>query len=346
MNHRKRKILLSSLVILLVLMITGIVIYFSSLQRTMKFLTMHRPVDADFLVVEGWVEESVLSKAVDEFESGDYSYIITTGSQIEPYYLMSTEGLLEYRLHEHPVQLNPGDTLDVCVKGTPVHGVYPKFTLFLNGNKTAQQSATQDWNYYSFVFDSAIVIHQLGITFDNDEVYFEQDRNLYVRSVELKGISYPARSAYASYYAKSDRYKQNPVATDFHSLASICAEKLRQMGVPEDKIITLESPQSDQNRTLISALVVNDWIVSNDLKEISVNILSESIHSRRTYMLYRYALRQNSKRTGIISVMPEDNRYLGNQITKEIIIRELAGNLYYRFLFNKRKFKRKFHDSE
>jgi hypothetical protein len=40
------------------------------------------PIDTDILVVEGWIPESSLSQAVDEFYRGDYRYLITTGGLI------------------------------------------------------------------------------------------------------------------------------------------------------------------------------------------------------------------------------------------------------------------------
>ncbi len=346
MNRRKRKFLIRSLGTLILLLITAGIFYFSSLDRAIRFLSFNKPVEADFLIVEGWVGENALLKAVEEFEKGGYSRMITTGSVIDSYYLMSTEGLLEYHFTEHPVQLDPGDTVDVCLKGTPVHGIYPEFTLFINDQEISRHISSGDWNLYSFVFDTGMVVHRVGITFDNDEVYFEQDRNLYVGSVRLKGSTYPARSRYSFHYRKNDPLKLDPAPTDFHSLAAICARELRHLGVPEDQIIILESPQSDQNRTLTSALVVEHWIQSNGFEDSAVNVLSESIHSRRTHMLYRYALKKHCREVGIVSVLPEDNRYLGNRIDRKDIIREFTGNLYYRFLFNKRKFRREFFSPE
>lgn len=331
-----------------IIVLTGlaVIIYFSSMERSIEFLTVNQPVEADLLIVEGWVEESVLTRAVEEFESDEYSYLITTGSKIDPYYMLSTVGLLEYNFTEQPIYLKTGDTLDVCVKGSAVNDIYAEFSVFFNDRKISQQYSTMDWDYYSFVIDSTFKLRRVGITFDNDEVYFEQDRNLYVRSVQIKGNSYPARSRYSFYYQKKDFLKQNPKPTDFHSLAAICAEKLQRMGVPEEKIIVLEAPKSEKNRTFISALVVNQWIESNEMQDVSLNIISECIHSRRTHMLYRYALKKSCKAIGIISVIPDDNRYLGNHLDKKDIIRELIGNFYYRFLFDSRTIKEEFKSSE
>ena len=47
------------------------------------FFTLTEPVKAEILVVEGWVPDYVLEKAVVEFERGDYSKLFVTGGPID-----------------------------------------------------------------------------------------------------------------------------------------------------------------------------------------------------------------------------------------------------------------------
>ncbi|MCK5136602.1 MAG: hypothetical protein KAR19_12490 [Bacteroidales bacterium] len=342
MTNRNRRIIIALIATPITIIIVAIIVYLSSKEKITNYLTICQPVEADFLLVEGWVEESVLDIAASEYKEGTYLKVITTGNPIDSYFMMSEEGLLEYRFKEPNIDLNPGDTLKICLKGTPVTNVFPEFTVFLNENVLSQHSSTVDWKDHAFTFDSAIQIISIGITFDNDGYYLKEDRNLFIKNIHINDIDYPARSKYSLFYDKGDYNKQNPYPTNFHSVASICAEKLKNRGIPEEKITILTSPNSKQNRTFASALVVNNWIESNDFFGISVNVLSEGIHSRRTYTLYQYALRENCEEIGIISTLPDNNRYLGNYIEDKDIIRELAGNLYYNLLFNKRKFKKQF----
>jgi hypothetical protein len=48
------------------------------------FLAVTARVDADVLVVEGWVPRYVLAAAVQEFQSGNYAWLVTSGMQVEP----------------------------------------------------------------------------------------------------------------------------------------------------------------------------------------------------------------------------------------------------------------------
>jgi hypothetical protein len=47
------------------------------------FLAMNVPVDAQILVVEGWLPNYALKAAAAEFNKGNYSVLVTTGGPIE-----------------------------------------------------------------------------------------------------------------------------------------------------------------------------------------------------------------------------------------------------------------------
>lgn len=47
------------------------------------FLAVTSPINADILVVEGWIPDYALKEAVNEFERGAYRLIITTGIPLE-----------------------------------------------------------------------------------------------------------------------------------------------------------------------------------------------------------------------------------------------------------------------
>ena len=47
------------------------------------FLSTTHRVKADILVVEGWVHEYAIQAAVDEFKSGSYKRVFTTGGPVD-----------------------------------------------------------------------------------------------------------------------------------------------------------------------------------------------------------------------------------------------------------------------
>ena len=46
------------------------------------FLAINKPVDGEILVVEGWLPNYALRAAIDEFNKGDYRYLVTTGGPL------------------------------------------------------------------------------------------------------------------------------------------------------------------------------------------------------------------------------------------------------------------------
>ncbi|MGL5510131.1 MAG: YdcF family protein [Microcoleaceae cyanobacterium] len=55
-----------------------------------NFLSLHRPLpNADILVVEGWLSDQSLLKAIEEFEEGEYQLLVTTGASLERGFYLS-----------------------------------------------------------------------------------------------------------------------------------------------------------------------------------------------------------------------------------------------------------------
>ena len=52
------------------------------LKGVYPFLAITHRVNADVLVVEGWVHEYTIRAAVDEFRSGSYKRVFTTGGPV------------------------------------------------------------------------------------------------------------------------------------------------------------------------------------------------------------------------------------------------------------------------
>lgn len=53
------------------------------LTHVHPFLAVTSPLDADILVVEGWITDYELKEALSEFENGSYRQLITTGIPLE-----------------------------------------------------------------------------------------------------------------------------------------------------------------------------------------------------------------------------------------------------------------------
>ena len=66
-----------------ILIVTTCSIAFILFHSLYGYLALVRPVEADLLVVEGWIPDYSLQLAVNEFQSGSYRQIIATGGPVQ-----------------------------------------------------------------------------------------------------------------------------------------------------------------------------------------------------------------------------------------------------------------------
>ncbi|BDA71499.1 hypothetical protein RIVM261_003920 [Rivularia sp. IAM M-261] len=59
------------------------------ITQVQPFLAVTSPIKADILVVEGWLADEALKQALNEFEMGSYTHIITTGIPLQRGYYLS-----------------------------------------------------------------------------------------------------------------------------------------------------------------------------------------------------------------------------------------------------------------
>ena len=306
-----------------------------------SFLSVNNPVSPELLIVEGWVSDSTIIVAAKEFEDKRYSGIITSGSPIDSSYLLSENGFLDFNFSSQTVLLQKNDTLSFDLKGSPVQGIYPEYLIFINDQKIAGGITSDSWKTYQHILDSSFFAERISISFINDEHYMGEDRNMEVQCLDLQNSHYPVRSKDVLHYQSSDYQRKHPILTNFASVAEICAHKLQLEGIPEQAIEVVASPVSDKNRTLASAIVISNYLEDQNLPYTSINILSEGIHARRTFISYKFALGKQSEELGIICVTSDRsyNTGLKSYANKEVL-KELVGIAYYKLFFNKRRYRK------
>lgn len=88
------------------------------------------------------------------------------------------------------------------------------------------------------------------------------------------------------------------------SHAQISAQTLIDSGIPPHKIIIAEAPESAQNRTFLSAVMVREKLKQLSIPFRNFNVYSRGVHARRSHYLYQSALREHNIQIGIISSDP------------------------------------------
>lgn len=331
------------LFLLIIIILASAIVVKLSFSRGwfVSYLSVNKPVSPELLVVEGWVSPSTIHLAAKEFQDKAYSRILTSGSPTEPAYLLSEDGYLEFSFRDQAIQIYENDTIAFRLKGSPVQGIYPEFEISVNGHALSKGFASGTWDQITHITDSTFLAVEISISFLNDTHFMGEDRNLMVESLYINSTMFPARAEDVLYFKKSDHQRLNPGLSNFASVAEICAHELQKQGIPEYSIGVIPSPVSDKNRTLASALVISEYLQVQELSSPWVNIASEGIHARRTWLSYKYALRKQAKAVGIICIPPAPgNDHSPQSYSTEEILRELAGIAYFRLLVNKKRFRK------
>jgi hypothetical protein len=92
---------------------------------------------------------------------------------------------------------------------------------------------------------------------------------------------------------------------DYQTSASVGAESLKRLGIPNEVIQMAPSRVMGRERTYSSAVALRDWLYSHNLSIHSFNVLTEDCHARRTQLLYQEAFRGKIA-VGVIAVPNPD----------------------------------------
>jgi uncharacterized SAM-binding protein YcdF (DUF218 family) len=126
---------------------------------------------------------------------------------------------------------------------------------------------------------------------------------------------------------------------DFNTVASVGAELLVKAGLPTDLVQMVPSHVSGRDRTYSSAVALRDWFRERHLNVTAINVVSEDVHARRTWLLFQRAFGDGVK-VGIVAIPNPDYepkrwwRY--SEGVREILGESIAYG-YAKFIFSPEK---------
>ncbi len=294
------------------------------------FLSKSNKINAEVLLVEGWLQPSALTMAYDEFHSGHYKKVITTGIEIPEYTFMQFNGYLVFQTREilKTESQNGIHTISVDVYSELGGEHKAHFGLYLN-NKfiSAFYADTRKQNYQVQYKGMLTGLDSVMIHFDNDSAGKFGDRNLYVKRITIDDhieVPYQNNSVYYIWKLNGDI----KVTNNFSSYAEQARLLLIGMGIDSSVITAVPGRRVKINRTLTSALAFREWTEKTGYNPGSINVVTLGTHARRSWMVYSHIFRNNTK-VGIIS-LPDDDYSRRYRLLR--IIHESLGILYYRIL--------------
>lgn len=122
---------------------------------------------------------------------------------------------------------------------------------------------------------------------------------------------------------------------DFYTSASVGADLLKKCGLPNERLQMVPSRVMDRDRTYGSAVALRNWFRDHNMAVLSIDVVTEDVHARRTRLLFQKALGKDVQ-VGIIAVANVDypaNRWWHYSQGLKDVFSECAAYLYARLLF-------------
>lgn len=315
--------------------ISGIVLFFFLTgEKLPQFLSETRKVDANLLIVEGWLPDSAIKMAYNEFKNNNYDLIITTGLKYHDidFCMVASNGFLIFypeldtitnnRLRNHKIEVLAHSKMggDYC----------SHFNFYVNDSLIADFYADELERKYMITWEGSLTeIDSLVIHFDNDMVDDYGDRNLYIKEIIIDDeIIIPYQFNSECDIGQLDGKER--IINDFESHAEIARNKLVTFGLDSASVVAVPGKRVKMNRTLTSALAFKDWLKTSPIEVKAINIISLGMHSRRTSMTFNKILGK-SYNIGIIS-LPDNSGSVNKSSDRFGVLGEFLRLVYYRII--------------
>ena len=91
----------------------------------------------------------------------------------------------------------------------------------------------------------------------------------------------------------------------FNTSASVGAERVVSAGVPADKVQMVPAHVVGRDRTFNSARALRDWLTAQHETPLAINVVTEDVHARRTWLLFQRAFGDGLK-VGVVAIPNPD----------------------------------------
>ena len=310
-----------------------------------KILSKNKPVNANILIIEGWLPIDELEMLPSRVNFSEYQTILITGLSYIKYEPALHNSLFEKSrdieiasggacLKENAIsRIHKDDTIKsikIYSHGTEALGKFPHFLIYINDSVVGAGYTTSEDNtpeVFKINYPSKN-LRKLLIYFDNDVENFGADRNLYVDSININKQSF----AGSNYFARMDDFEANNYI-DVKSESQRTANFLKYLGLKQNVTI-LDTNYLGRNRTRSFAVKCYKWIDNTYKgKPYSINIVSLNLHSKRTYYTYKSVVK--GKEIGIFSLPYSDRLDLvkGSRLKGNIYILKEYISIILNFLY-------------
>ncbi|MBD2773274.1 YdcF family protein [Iningainema tapete] len=108
------------------------------------------------------------------------------------------------------------------------------------------------------------------------------------------------KSSYSKIFTTGGKFTRAFYLVEYKSMAEIAAATLQKLGVPEEKIVVLPTPDVIKDRTRASAVRLRQWLSDSNYPLESLNLFTSDAHARRSWLIYQKILAPKIK-VGVIA---------------------------------------------
>lgn len=187
-----KKGLITILAFFLILLSIIFLLLISSLS---DYLSKTARVNANILLVEGWLPPYAIEMAYNEFHNNGYSHIITTGTKSPDYYNVTMNGYLIFYpqkmiSHDNEIEEHKIEVDAFCTLGGENSA---RFNVFVNDYLISDFSADKKKRKYMVHWKGKLTdIDSIMVQFVNDGIGDYGDRNLLIKEIIIDNkISIP-----------------------------------------------------------------------------------------------------------------------------------------------------------
>jgi hypothetical protein len=316
--------------IFFIFLLLSVILFLPVIYSLSDKLASTNRVDANILIVEGWLPAYAINMANDEFKNNGYDHIVTTGLKYTTdYFNVFTNGSLVFYLNR-TLRIDPNSkkhTIEINAYSS-LRGVNrAHFNVMVNDSNICNILASKRKRKYMIEWNGSLSdTDSISVQFDNDLVGDFGDRNLLVKEIILdqnQSIPYLQNSTYVI----SGKHNNIRIRNNYNSIADHARNMLISWGIDSALIISIPGKYVLINRTLTSALAFRNWLLTTNIDIKGINIVTLGTHAKRTWMTYNNVLHKKYN-IGIISI--PDFRERHSKIYKLLkTIRESLGIVYY-----------------
>lgn len=121
---------------------------------------------------------------------------------------------------------------------------------------------------------------------------------------------------------------------EYNNFAEISAATLQKMGIPKEKLVAIPVSNVTKNRTIASAIALQQYIKDQNLPIKSINLLTSDAHARRSWLIFKNIFSPTIQ-VGIIAINPStynSHKWWTSSEGVRVVISEAIAYLYALFV--------------